>query len=205
MAVLITQGTGTTMAADVVGTATPPTTGNQIQYIKIDAGANGASLPVNATNPMPSQLTDGTNVQKSGSAANLAAKSAINAMLHVLPGQWAVTNTPAANTQATASQAAGSAGVRNVCQNISAKIAGGASAPTAGIATLNLRDGATGAGTVLMSWIFGITAVAGATVGVDLSNLNIPGTAATAMTLEFVAAGGANTYESVNMAGTTCV
>ena len=61
----------------------------------------------------------------------------------------------------------------------------------------------TGAGTVLATWLIGITAVAGATTAFSFGPFNIPGSAATAMTLEFTAAGGAHTFESVTLSGTT--
>jgi len=46
-----------------------------------------------------------------------------------------------------------------------------------------------------------VTGTTGNETGVSLSNLNIVGTAATAMTLEFAAAGGASTFESVALTG----
>jgi hypothetical protein len=107
-------------------------------------------------------------------------------------------HSPAANTQATASAAAAGAGVRWVCTAIMAGIAATGTAPAATSVTLNLRDGASGAGTVLWSAELGVPATAGATAGVAISDLWIPGSANTAMTLEFAAAGGANTKEWVN-------
>lgn len=117
------------------------------------------------------------------------------------PGDWAASHAPAANTQATASKAAGGAGVRHVCTSISARIVGGTTAPSATTATLNLRDGATGAGTILMSWTLSLAGAIAAQDEVVLSGLNIVGSANTAMTLEFAAASGANTLQSVNLSG----
>ena len=116
------------------------------------------------------------------------------------PSMWAVQHTPATNTQATISKAAGGGTVRHVCTSISATISAPA-APTAAQVIVNLRDGATGAGTILLSWTGALQATAGDRWGVVLSGLNIVGTANTAMTLEFTAAGGANTYEQVAMSG----
>lgn len=117
---------------------------------------------------------------------------------------WAATHTPAANTQATASRAAAGAGVKNVCNTILVTFAAGATAPTAVNVTVNLRDGATGAGTVIWSATLSLSATAGQTAPVvALSDLWLEGSANTAMTLEFAAAGGANTVESVAMSGTT--
>lgn len=107
-------------------------------------------------------------------------------------------HSPAANTQATASAAAAGAGVRWVCTAIHVGIACGGTAPTATSGTWNLRDGATGAGTVLWSGELGVPATAGATQGMSITDLWIPGTANTAMTLEFAAASGANTKQYVN-------
>lgn len=144
---------------------------------------------------------DGTNGFKSAGATNVNAKSGNNAQLVAEPGQWVATSAPIVNTQASASQAAGGAGVRHVCNAISATLVADTTAPAATVATLNLRDGATGAGTVLASWTLAIEAVAGDKCIINLSGLNIPGSANTAMTLEFAAAGGAHTFESCTLIG----
>ena len=124
-----------------------------------------------------------------------------NHMLYSTPPEmWAVQHTPAENNQATISKAAGGGTVRHVCTSISATIATSA-APTATQEVINLRDGATGAGTILLSWTVSLQAVAGDRAGVVLGGLNIPGTANTAMTLEFATAGGTSTFEQVAMTG----
>ena len=145
--------------------------------------------------------SDGTNEIKSGSAANLAAQSSANAVLASSPGEWSVTHAPAVNTVATATKAAGAAGVRHICTGVSARIVAGTTAPAAIQGTLNLRDGASGAGSILASWTVVLAAAIGARDEVNLTGLHVVGTAATAMTLEFVAAGGANTFESVALFG----
>lgn len=115
---------------------------------------------------------------------------------------WAVTHAPAANTQAVASKAAGGAGVRHVCTGVSITLANGAAAPTAALVTVHLRDGATGAGSILATWTLAIAAVAGDVVHVPLTfPSGIPGTADTAMTLETSAAPGANVSASCNLFG----
>ncbi len=130
---------------------------------------------------------------RSGSAATLAATSALGSELTVLPGNWTVVSTPAANTQASAIKAAGAAGVRHICNSISASFAAGA---TAGAAVLvNLLDGAT------IVWSQYLTAPVGDVRAINLTGLNIPGTAATSMTLQFAAAGGLTTLESVTIGG----
>jgi hypothetical protein len=134
---------------------------------------------------------------RSGSAANLSAFSATGSELTTTPGNWTVLNTPAAATQATATKAAGAAGVRHVCNSISATFAAGA---TPGAATLvNLRDGASGAGTIL--WSQYLAAPTGDVRVLTISGLNIVGSAATAMTLEFAAAGAATTLQAVTLTG----
>ena len=112
---------------------------------------------------------------------------------------WAVAHAPAVSTQATASKAAGGATVKHVCTALSF----GFSARTAVGATditVNLRDGATGAGTVLQSWTFALLAATVLPVSVSLADLKIPGSANTAMTLEFGALL-TNLLEYVNISG----
>lgn len=139
---------------------------------------------------------------RSASAANLALLSSLGANVATLPGNWSVNHVPAAATVATITRAAGAAGVRHVCTSIDAVLVIPATANQPAI-QLNLRDGAAGAGTILWSRRFGIGAAAGADAQqeVSLSGLNIVGSAATAMTLEFSAAGVATTLQSVAMTG----
>jgi hypothetical protein len=184
--VAITPGSGATVAADTVGSATTPASGERTPYMKLDGGGGGLSAPVeNAT------------------AANLAAATTPKALLASAPGQWVETHAPAANTQATKSKAAGGAGVRHVCTGLVVTLANGAAAPTAALVTVNLRDGATGAGTILATFTLAVEAVAGKVVALALSGLNVPGTANTAMTLETSAAPGANVSASVTLFGTS--
>lgn len=117
---------------------------------------------------------------------------------------WAISHAPAANTQATISQAAGGSGVKNVCTAILVTFVGNTSLAAAATVVINLRDGATGAGTVLWSGGMSLPAVAGqGSAPIQLSGLWIEGSDNTAMTIESAAAGGANTLISVNAIGTT--
>jgi len=134
-------------------------------------------------------------------AATMSQPQQSGALLVSEPGAWAVTHAPAANTQASASKAAGGANVCHVCTAVSARIVGGTTAPAAVTATLNLRDGASGAGNVLQSWTLALAGAIAAKDEVVLTGLRIVGSPNTAMTLEFAAAGGANTFESVNFSG----
>lgn len=116
------------------------------------------------------------------------------------PMEWAINHVPAVNTKATISKALAT-GKCNVCTGINVTVSAGTAAPTAVVLTWQLRDGATGAGTVLLSGSLGIEATAGRTTVLTWDSLSIKGTTGTAMTLEFTAAGGANTFESVSMTG----
>lgn len=114
-------------------------------------------------------------------------------------GQFAVTHTPAAATQATISKAAGAAGVSNVATLLSYSIYTGATAQT--IIVIALRDGASGAGTIL--WSKSLALPANSVISESIPLPHLVGTAATAMTVEFSAAGVANSVQSVNLAGYT--
>ena len=116
---------------------------------------------------------------------------------------WTAIHVPAANTQATATKASAGVGLRNVCMSITVTLAATATAPTAVNVTINLIDGASGGTTYLWRTTISLPATAGATTGFAITGLAIRGTADTAMTVEFSAAGGANTIESVSMSGVT--
>lgn len=126
-----------------------------------------------------------------------------SADVDVAPGNWSKTSVPAANAQATVTQVAGGAGVINVATTISASLVGGTSAPTAVNVNLNLINGASGGTSYLWQQTISLTATAGTGVYINLTGLSLPGSANTGMTLEFSAAGGSNTIESVTLAGYT--
>lgn len=113
-----------------------------------------------------------------------------------------VTNTfsnPAAGSQATISQAAISGG-RHVLDCVgwsgSAVVA-----PALTSVTVNVRDGATGAGTVRQTWQFAVPAATGQSIpAFQVCGLHVVGSNNTAMTVEF-SAGVANLSEAVNMGG----
>jgi hypothetical protein len=140
---------------------------------------------------------------RTASAANVGAANGIGVDMVASPGMWTVLSTPSISTQATASKTAGSAGVIYVATAVSATVAVGASAwtPTAPV-LLNLRNGATGAGTIIGSWYVTCPAAVGSCTTFTLSGLSIPGSAATAMTLEFAAAS-TLVYQSVTLQGYT--
>ena len=113
----------------------------------------------------------------------------------VNPDMWSINHTPAASAQATISKGA-VPGIRHFCTSICAALAA-AAAQT--IIQVNLRDGASGAGTIL--WSQSILVPIGGYVDIQISGLNIPGTAGNAMTLEFSGAPVATNVESVALTG----
>lgn len=121
------------------------------------------------------------------------------------PNDWAVSHAPAAAVQATASKAA-EVGLRHVATAISFSVITTTTAPTTATLTVTLRDGATGAGTVLMVWRVRVSAAMTDinVAQVTLGGLNVAGSVNTAMTLEFDA-GDINTLEDVSLTGYTVV
>jgi len=117
------------------------------------------------------------------------------------PREWAITHAPAANAQATISRAAES-GKRHICTGICIKVVGNTTAANATGTLAHLRDGASGAGTILQSFIM-LSTAAGATDTVTLTGLNIIGSVNVAMTLELAAAPGAAIQASVALSGHT--
>lgn len=131
------------------------------------------------------------------SAANNTAATSLGSSYVTQLSTWSITNTQASGSQATVSKAAGGGTVRHVATSISACLSGTAvQAPL----VVNLRDGATGAGTVLRSWVLGIATINDAHC-IDPSGLNITGSANTAMTIEFAGAGAATSTATVNLSG----
>lgn len=133
---------------------------------------------------------------RNSSAANLSATTKPFNLLVANPGEWAQGHAPAVNVQATTTKAAGGAGVRHVCRSIAFSMF---AAAALGPIQVNLRDGASGAGTIL--WTMTVQAGVGGFIAQAFSGLNIFGSANTAMTLEFSAAGGAADSESVSFSG----
>lgn len=133
---------------------------------------------------------------RTGSATNLALLTGQGALMMARPGEWAIQHQPAAATQATVTRAAGGAGVRHVCRSITVSILAVAAQ---GQIIVNLRDGATGAGTIL--WSAGFVLAAGTSDRLALTDLNILGSANTAMTLEVAAAPAATNFAQVALTG----
>jgi hypothetical protein len=143
--------------------------------------------------------TDATPTSATGDYSQLTTDSAGRQKV-VSPLNWSIAHTPAANTQATTTQALAS-GFRHVATSISFTLAADTGIVAAATVLVNLRDGVTGAGTILWSQRVSVPATAGSCTAISLGPLSVPGTAGTAMTLEFAAAGGASTFESVALTG----
>lgn len=107
--------------------------------------------------------------------------------------------TAAAATAATVSRAAGGGTVRHVVTGVTMCFHDSAINTVARL--VNLRDGATGAGTIIKSWYLSNGGVAGGAQCEDIPGLNISGSANTAMTLEFAAAPAATASETVSFQG----
>ena len=108
---------------------------------------------------------------------------------------WAVNHAPAAATKPTISKAA-VAGIRHVATSATICVSGVAAQPDL---VFNLRDGATGAGTVL--WTARMAAVIGTANCFASPPFNIPGSLNTAMTLEAAAAPAATNFATVTLTG----
>jgi len=149
------------------------------------------------------QTVERQNISIADPETDVAIAAVVNvgsyALQTVRPTDWSVKHVPAAATQATISKAAGAAGVQHVCTSLMGVISTVGTAQT--VLVLNLRDGASGAGTIVWSQQFILPV--NTTLVIAQSNLNIIGTAATAMTLEFSAAGVADSVCSVSMTGYT--
>lgn len=113
------------------------------------------------------------------------------------PGCWSEHHEPNAATQATKSKSA-AAGTRHVATHLVATLATTDTAQNS-VIYIYIRDGATGAGTIL--WSMAVTASTNTTVGYAGPIPNLVGTANTAMTAEFSGAGVSNSKQSVTLCG----
>ena len=161
-----------------------------------DATANPTTL-----NPLQSfpELFNGTTWDRarSASGANNTQTTVLGAQQVTVLSTWSVLNTQAGAVQATASKTAGAGTIRHVATGITACLADTTAVTTP--LTANLRDGATGAGTIIRSWLF--TLVAGTALCQNITGLNMVGSANTAMTIEFAAAGSATSAATVTLTG----
>lgn len=151
------------------------------------------------------KLFNGTNFSRPyvaslanyATAATSTARNEAGAQITEKGSRWGSFSNPAAGSQATISLAA-EASVRHVADCVSFSAAA-TTAPALTALTINLRDGATGAGTILQTWQVAIPATTGTLVApLSVCGLNLVGTTNTAMTLEF-SASLANLIESVSL------
>ena len=110
---------------------------------------------------------------------------------------WSVTNTPAVATAATVSKAAGGGTVRHVATSVTVCVAANGTAQVPLL--FHLRDGATGAGTIIRTWALSAPVTSGWCQ--DVSGLNMTGSANTAMTIESAAAPVAASQATVTLTG----
>lgn len=148
------------------------------------------------------QLTRMVSLSNFPAASTTTARNSIGAQVIEKGSRWAVNSQPAASSQGTASIAA-EAAVRHVVDCISFSGDSGG-AVTAANVVLNLRDGATGAGTVIWSYVASFPTAAA--LGLQeiaphsVCGLNLVGTTNTAMTFEF-SAGVTNALEAAAISG----
>lgn len=135
--------------------------------------------------------------KRSASGANNTATTSLGAQYMVPLSTWNIIDTDVGATQSTATRAAGGGTVRHVATTVT--ICRGDTA-VAVPALVHLRDGATGAGTILRSWVIGISVINESRCE-NISGLNITGSANTAMTIEFAAAGAATSTSTVSLSG----
>jgi hypothetical protein len=129
------------------------------------------------------------------SVEGLVSNTYSGALVTVSPTTWTVVSTPAAATQASAVQAAGATGVQHVCQSISFNYTTASTAGSSSGIQISLLDGST------VKWALTLMPPANSTAQMDVHGLNIVGTAATSMTLQFSAAGVTGSFQSCTMTG----
>jgi hypothetical protein len=127
------------------------------------------------------------------------ARNSVGAQIVEKGSRWSNFNTSTASVQASLVWAA-EASVRHVADCISFSAISSVTPAITAVA-VNLRDGATGAGTVVHQWQLIIPAATGQNVApFSVCGLNIVGTTNTAMTIEFSSAV-TNVIESVSLTG----
>lgn len=199
------QATAGTAASGAAKVGNPVMVGGQdgTNAVTILTSSGGSPLvagdvahdAVDAGNPIKfggKAQTYGGSVTAVSSLDRVDANFDLNGALRVVPAlpdsSWSITNAAAVNAVATATQAAGAAGVKHVCTGLQCKPWQDATGTitTATGYTVALRDGASGAGTIKWSSTFSFpVVVAGEIQPVTITfPTPIVGTAATAMCVE---------------------
>ncbi len=141
----------------------------------------------------------GTALASFPTSQTLTSRNLIGGAIAERSSRWSVIHNPAAGTQATASIAA-EGSVRHIIDCISFS-AGSVVAPALTALTVNVRDGATGAGTIIWTHEVVISNATGQNaVPFSTCGLNLPATTNTALTGEW-SAGLANLTQAVNISG----
>lgn len=163
-----------------------------------DAADSGNPVKIGAIG----RATFETAASTAGDRVNVSAD--LYGRLRVVAGceatAWTIKHTPAANNQATISKAA-VASTRHVARGYAWSLSSGAGAPTPELITIAIRDGATGAGTIIWEETVSLPATAGSSARGGMTGLYLVGTANTAMTIETDSAPGANVVASVSLWG----
>lgn len=146
-------------------------------------------------------LNNGTTLDRQygvSGAINVAATSR-GAVVSTPLSTWTTINTTSASaTAASAVKASGGGTVRHVATGMTAC---NFDTATDTVRLVHLRDGASGAGTILKTWMLSVTVANGANC-LNITGLNISGSAATAMTIEFASApAGGTQSQTVSMQG----
>ncbi len=201
------------MAQSATITTTVPTLPNNVAQWSGTTLTTGAALSDTTGNPTAplvgasGMLWDtaqwsrakGTAVATMPVASTLTSRNAIGAALVERSSRWSVVSAPAVSNQATASIAA-EGSVRHVADCVTFS-GGSTTAPALTNLTVNLRDGATGAGTVIASWQVTVSNATGQNVApFSACGLNLVGTTNTAMTAEYSALL-TNLVESITLTG----
>jgi hypothetical protein len=184
--------------ATTVGTQIFPVPDNTCPNMQVTYGSGGASAAVYNLEYWFFQ----PGFTPAATATNLSAAFNIIPVLTEKGARWQVNNSISSSgaTAASASKAANANG-RHVADCISFS-AQATNAPTAAQTNINLRDGASGAGTVIWTQTILIPATAAQHILIGpLCGLNLIGTANTAMTLEFSSSAPANEFEAVDLSG----
>lgn len=184
------------------------TNGLDVDVTRIGGGVTPADAFANPTDAIKTFALPGSyngttwDLARGVSAANNTAVTSRGTRYAAPLSTWFVTNSPAAGVRATASIAAGGGTVRHVAQSVTICVHALAAAVGQLSLTAQLRDGATGAGTVMRTWYFSVevTDESRHIPCVDLAGINMTGSANTAMTLEFVALA-ANVAQTVTLTG----
>jgi hypothetical protein len=187
----IDQATASNLNAQVVGT---------VAHDGVDAG-NPVKIGFKAVTAAPTAVS--TNLDRTDGIADMWGRQYTRTGDQApVASTFTAIHVPSTNTQATATKASAGSGKRNVCTGFTVTLAAGASAITAAAPLIvSVIDGASGGGTYLWRSYINIPATAGMQASIVRTGLWLVGSQATALTIEFSAAGGTNSYESVAMDG----